>query len=426
LRKLNAYLPTELNALAKSIIHNHIFISSIFLKFLEKIFFTRFNTNTDFYKPHLKAACMLSINHINLSQKSFFNNSKINQSPKSPQECRPKTMPAGTYPKNYYTISFTASKMISLEEQLERIEESALPERIQGNVRKELEQGSKKNLCSIHRETYAPLLECRTLDEAKALFPEFQDVIDAKDLEESLMSSTMKRIKKGKIEGVKIEDLSLELLKSHYGRGLSPSHYKEAFFGLSKETIFRMLELLNIKRLDGKYLFLVNSSSPEKRAKNSAAWTKEKRAARSLEAIKEWDDEEKRKTLSKKKKQYYKDHPEAAEAHSKRLTGRTETPEHKANISRGVKRYRDNHPEVTAVQRQAWAEHNDITRKMSEIAKKHFPHLGQILAKRRSGEPLTQNDIDYEKCYYGVCEREIPGFRTIVARTYKKLLEELN
>lgn len=321
-------------------------------------------------------------------------------------------------------VSFTGSKMISLQEQLEKVDYNAIPKRVRDRIQDELEHGTTKNLYEIHTETYAPLLSCQTLDEAKAMFPEFQDVIDAKDLEEDKMFLTMRKIKRGKFDNIKIEDLSLELLKSHYGRGLSPCHNKEAFFGFSKETVFNFLKAVNIERLDGQYLFLVSASSPQRRAKNSAAWTKEKRAVRSKQAIAEWDDEEKRKALSDKKKQYYIDHPEAAQAHSERMTGRVETPEHKAKISKGMKRYHKHHPEIAQLQQQAWFEHADIIQAMKKIAETEFPYLKSIFYKRANGIPLTQSDKNYETQYHKKCESMYPGLHATVAATYKRLRRE--
>ncbi len=187
-----------------------------------------------------------------------------------------------------------------------------------------------------------------------------------------------------------------------------------------------MLKTLGIERLNGQYLFLINSSSPERRAKNSAAWTEEKRVVCSLRETEKWADENKRKAMSEKQKQYHIDHPEVARAHSERMKGRVETPEHRAKISKGVKKFREEHPEVTEAQRQAWKEHADITRRMSEIAKSRFPYLRTVFYKRQNDIPLTQCDIDYERYYYGVCEKEIPGFRAKVAETYKRLLRELS
>ena len=348
---------------------------------------------------------------------------------KSPEikTCKKENGSCGeNFPALFYTgpnINFAGTKLISLKQQMERIDFDILPKRIQDRVRKELEEGGTKNLYELHKETYSPLLECKTLDEAKAMFPEFEGVIDAKDLAEAEMTTSIKKIKRGRAEGIKIEDLSLELLKSHYGRGLSPSHYREFYFGFSKETIFHVLEVLNIERLNGQYLFLVNSSSPERRAKNSAAWTPEKRAAYSVMQTEKWSDEGKRRKLSEKKKQYHLDHPEIGAAQSERMRGRKETPEHRARISKGVKKYRETHPEVTAIQQQAWRQHHDITQKMSEIAK-GYPYLGVILEKRRAGISLSAKDLEYERSYYGKCEKEIPGFRTKVAATYKKMLDE--
>ena len=37
-------------------------------------------------------------------------------------------------------------------------------------------------LMQLHKEIYAPLMECKTLDEAKKIFPEFAGMKDANDV----------------------------------------------------------------------------------------------------------------------------------------------------------------------------------------------------------------------------------------------------
>ena len=56
-----------------------------------------------------------------------------------------------------------------------------LPQRVKNRVYTILKNKPAvlPSLMQIHTEIYAPLLDCQTLDEAKALFPEFNDISDA-------------------------------------------------------------------------------------------------------------------------------------------------------------------------------------------------------------------------------------------------------
>ena len=59
-----------------------------------------------------------------------------------------------------------------------------LPKRIQTAVAELVKAGKFDfiTLLDLHKEKYAPLLDCKTLDEARILFPEFREVLDAEML----------------------------------------------------------------------------------------------------------------------------------------------------------------------------------------------------------------------------------------------------
>ncbi len=365
---------------------------------------------------------MISINLLNFSKNCQSVNKNASKSKDTPQK-HINTLPKA-YPKSYYMLSFSGGrKLLSLEEQAERLNLDALPNRVSNKITEEIMAKSGKNLYDIHTEIYSPLLECKTLDDAKALYPEFEDVIDAAALEEDQMSPTLKHIKDGKIEDADIKNLSLLLLQTHYAKGISPNA-RGAFFGLSKDAMYKIFEKLNIKRLDGQYLRLVGDCSPQKRQRMSEARTPEMRAKLSKRAREIWSDENKRAEQSKNRKAYFEAHPEAIRAISERMAGTTLSPDVKAKISKSEREYYKNHPEEAMLRSAAWKEHSDITKTMKKIARDEFPYLKKIILKQQSGKGLTENEKQYLERYHKRCETLYPGMHKKVGETFKRLRKE--
>ena len=149
--------------------------------------------------------------------------------------------------------------------------------------------GEDKKLSQIHDEYYADLLSCETLEEAKERYPEFKDVIDAKDVKERHYLSILNSIERGEREGVSLDDVSLKLLQAHYAKRISMFD-KDKVYGISSGGLRSLYKQLNIPQI--KYLqamSLENSAilnydmseiiaeyrnSAEKKAKLSEAITK--------------------------------------------------------------------------------------------------------------------------------------------------------
>ena len=111
--------------------------------------------------------------------------------------------------------------------------------------------GEDKKLSQIHDEYYADLLNCETLEEAKERYPEFKDVIDAKDVKERHHLSILNSIERGEREGVSLDDVSLKLLQAHYAKRISMFD-KDKFYGISSGGLCSLYKQLNIPQI--KYL----------------------------------------------------------------------------------------------------------------------------------------------------------------------------
>lgn len=108
---------------------------------------------------------------------------------------------------------FGAAKDINLK-YICRAHFNVLPKRIQTEVEKLVKSGKhdRITLYDLHKEQYAELLDCETLEAARNKFPEFREVLDARAVIKH-KSPNIKKI----MEKVPLEDLSLYLLKERWG-----------------------------------------------------------------------------------------------------------------------------------------------------------------------------------------------------------------
>ena len=168
-----------------------------------------------------------------------------------------------SYPANYYLpVAFGKSNN---EKIIENIGVENFPSQ---EIVENLRNNPDKYLYDAHIEHYAPLLDCKTLDEAKKIFSEFEDVIDSKDIDikELDKRSTLYKVSQGKIEGANIETLSLDLLKKYYGEALNTAN-KENYYGLSLDGVFKLLKALRINSLDKNYAINLSRTNPNYREK---------------------------------------------------------------------------------------------------------------------------------------------------------------
>ena len=211
-----------------------------------------------------------AIDNINLS---YYNKPKIKKS-SSKSNYQLRSCGYNFFPKNYYInqISFEGGKKLNGNDIIERVGAENFPSNHIVETLRSYGNDSNISLYEIHIDYFKDLLNCKTLDEAKEKYPEFKDVIDAKDLDIKSFDtkSRIRQIAQGEVKGADIETLSLELLKKFYGNFYAPGQ-SEHYYDISKKTIYSILELLNIKRPTNAYIRIMNLSKPEVKEKISSA-----------------------------------------------------------------------------------------------------------------------------------------------------------
>ena len=87
-----------------------------------------------------------------------------------------------------------------------------LPPRVLAQAKqllKDLPPAKQPSLLQLHKELYAPLAECKTLDEAKALFPEFEQIKETVNFSRETVFSRKFRERTDK-------DFALKVLKDYW------------------------------------------------------------------------------------------------------------------------------------------------------------------------------------------------------------------
>jgi|GEM_PF-6227292 len=164
-----------------------------------------------------------------------------------------------SYPANYYLpVSF--GRQLTHSEIIKKIDIENFPS---PKIAEIFEAEKDKSLYEVHKEYYSPLLDCETLEEAKEQYPEFEDVIDAKDVNINELDSRniLKKIADKKLDGASLDNLSLELLKKHYAE-IKSIKQKEIYFNLSKSAVDRLFKILNVKKMNRNYTYSLAGSNP--------------------------------------------------------------------------------------------------------------------------------------------------------------------
>ena len=215
-----------------------------------------------------------NITSLNLNKNTILKSQKknTNYSINSIESCDFKTV---TYLKDYYLNQISFGTKYTANQIIARLGEGNFPSPEIVKKLKDIGESKDYSLYDIHTERYNEILDCQSLKEAKEKYPEFQDVIDAKDIDTNVLERrhTLRKIADNRIEGIKIEDLSLELLKRNYGKLINTDR-KAEYWDISRGTIFALADMLNIKLLNKTYFFTVTSNSKEAKAKTSAAMKK--------------------------------------------------------------------------------------------------------------------------------------------------------
>lgn len=337
-----------------------------------------------------------------------------------------------------------------------------------------------KNILDLHLAYYQDLLACKTLDEAKEKYPEFQNVFSANEInpQENGVERYYKKVEKGQIEGVSIDNLTLQLLKVLFAKLNSPFEIgQNKILGMGRKSVDRLILALNIP-YDKRYFDII---SIQKNANlTSISWQNEDRKENAAQKIKaSWQDDKKRELASKRSQERWQN-PEFREDTSRKIKDSLDSPEIKQRQSDRMKavwldevqkerranairktlnspevkeriieerKQRSKNPEyleklskasrtnwqdeefvelmsvVSKAGSLAWQIHPSAKNIFKEIAKK-YPGLGEIKGKKKKGIPLTPAEKSLGKRYFSECHKKHPEILDEIGAIQKEILRQ--
>ena len=136
--------------------------------------------------------------------------------------------------------------------------EKLIPERVLLKAKEVLAKKRQEmpTLIDIHKETYAPLLSCKTLDEAKELFPEFSEMT------ENVVYKRKSRFAKEFKERTD-ENFALKMLQDFWAKLKTKEEIAQDLGMTSRSTLEWPLEQIGFVSYPSNYKTILRASDPE-------------------------------------------------------------------------------------------------------------------------------------------------------------------
>ena len=246
-----------------------------------------------------------------------------------------------------------------------------LPARVLENVKKCLltPTPESKSLLTLHRETYAPLLECKTLDEVKSLYPEFKDIKD-----EIIFKRPNSTYAKSFTERIQNENFALKMLQEIWANLKNKDDIAKEYGMNSRSSLDWALGQINFIPLSSNYKKILVAS-----------------------------DAEGNKTIADKTRAWNALHPDLMYAHNKKAAQGCKTEQYREAQSERIKKYDIEHPErrekISNALKEGWQKCPEVRKAISEFSKNESSFLKNALAKKSTNKKITEKE-----------ERAIAGF----------------
>lgn len=271
-----------------------------------------------------------------------------------------KSQQYGNLPSTMQYLAFTGGYSLDLGQTIKQLDKlaqknsSVYPPNIREWAGMILEEGNKtkETLISIHKKYFANLKECFNLDEIKAKFPEFKDVISS-DNAKIAKGSLIDKFQKGELEFFdNDEDLSVQLIKLYWGEGFSLNDLKKYADG---QDLYYTMTKLHIPTANRDYGHILKFSDPEYNERLTREMTEKRLAAL-----------DKKAQMQDGEPVYIKRGPLS--------------PEHRQKISESLKKFYQQNPEriydMSERQKEFYRQNPDKKEEVSRVLKKAWNIFG--------------------------------------------------
>lgn len=253
-------------------------------------------------------------------------------------------------------VKFGSAKEINLSYILKN-REHLLPERMRYAVRSALKQGEDITLQELHNIIYAPLMQTQTLEEARILFPEFEDVRDFTEIADKFLRSA--RVISARMP---LEDFSLDCLKKIWF-GTPQEQIVKSYGFRCRDVLSKICKTLNIPKPEGNYLMLLKTSSEEGNRKVAEATRR---------------------------------HLDTCMKNLALANIANKTPEARAKQAASMRRFYDEHPEkreaVSIITKAAWEKCGHIKQAMAVFTRFQPPRVIEAIHKQKAGSRLSESE----------------------------------
>ena len=262
------------------------------------------------------------------------------------------------------SLSFEASgKPLTLKYVVEK-RSNLLPTRVLESAKKCLLDLSlkTKSLLALHKEIYAPLLECKTLNEVKRLYPEFEDITN-----EIKFKKPKSIYAKLFMERTENENFALKMLQEIWANLKNKDEIALELGMNSRSSLEWALGQINFVPLSSSYKKLLIAS-----------------------------DVEGNKTIADKTRAWNALHPDLMYAHNKKAAQGCKTDKYREAQSKRMKQYDKEHPErrekISKTLKEGWQKCPEVRKAMSEFSKKESSFLKGALCKKTANKKLTEEE----------------------------------
>lgn len=335
--------------------------------------------------------------------------------------------------------SFTGRKPIDLHYILKN-RDYLLPERVLKKVEKIVAKNPVQlpTLKAVHLKTYAPLLKCKTLDEAQKLFPEFADMKEANISFTRYTGNIYKLLDSGHLEN----NFSLKMLQEFWAKLKSQDEIASELGLAGRTSLTWVLQKIGFVNYNTNYKQLLMASDANTRsiiASKTRAWNAahpDLVRARNKHAAQYMKKPENRKAHSERMKKHFEEHPERRKQVSENSKAYWADPKHRAEHSQRGLMYEKLHPEKAQhnyeFQKMVWARLDEARKIMSSFFKDFVAEdkvkaarLRAILDKRNKHMPLSLSEKSLFARFNKSMFNSHPELKTMISNACKAVKEEL-
>ena len=337
------------------------------------------------------------------------------------------------------SISFEGGKLIDLNYVLKN-RSHLLPDRVLERVKEIVasKPSEMPTLKQVHQEIYQPLLQCKTLDEAKALFPEFSDIKEA-NISFQRYTKNIRRILENKYFD---KNFSLKMLQECWANLRSKEEIIKEMGLEGRTSLDWVLQKINFINCTSNYKTLIKSSDPEARkiiAAKTTAWNAahpDLMRARNKHAAQYMKKPENRKAHSKRMKEHFQKHPERKKQISENSKVYWSDAKHREEQSKRGLEYEKLHPEKRSnnvkYQKLVWEKIPEIRLIMASFFKDYVAEdkvlaarLKYIFSKRQQRIPLTDSEAATLAKFNKACMEAHPEIKIALKEAHKAVKREI-